>query len=81
MARRPNPLSSDQGTCKYIHLLDATLVISAETLSGYIAALLDGVVFRQRASSLDRDALRAAQSNFIARQKRPLPMRLFICIY
>jgi integrase len=59
-------------TSKYIHVLDAALVMAADTLAGYIAALLDGVVFKQRAYSLDRDARKAALSDFIATQMKPM---------
>lgn len=42
--------------------------MAADTLAGYIAALLDDTVFRQRAYALDRDARKAALLDFIARQ-------------
>lgn len=58
-------------TSKYIHVLDAALIMAADTLAGYIAALLDGTVFKQRAYSLDRDARKAALAEFIARQAAP----------
>lgn len=58
-------------TSKYIHVLDAALVMAADTLSGYIAALLDGNIFKQRAYSLDRGARKAALADFISRQKAP----------
>ncbi|AMG72545.1 tyrosine-type recombinase/integrase [Sphingopyxis granuli] len=58
-------------TSKYIHVLDAALIMAADTLSGYIAALLDGAVFKQRAYSLDRGSRKAALADFIARQEAP----------
>ncbi len=58
-------------TSKYIHVLDAALIMAADTLAGYIAALLDGTVFKQRAYSLDRDARKAALLEFITRQIAP----------
>lgn len=58
-------------TSKYIHVLDATLIVAADTLAGYIAALLEGTVFKQRAYSLDRDARKTALADFIARQATP----------
>ncbi|HET6522895.1 site-specific integrase [Sphingopyxis sp.] len=58
-------------TSKYIHTLDAALIMAADTLAGYISALLDGAVFKQRAYSLDRDTRRAALADFIARQEGP----------
>ncbi|UNU44436.1 DUF4102 domain-containing protein [Sphingopyxis sp. YF1] len=56
-------------TSKYIHVLDAALVMAADTLAGYISALLDGMVFKQRAYSLDREARRTALAEFITRQQ------------
>lgn len=58
-------------TSKYIHVLDAALIMAADTLAGYIEALLNGAVFKQRAYSLDRDARKAALTDFIARQAAP----------
>ena len=58
-------------TSKYIHVLDAALIMAADTLSGYIAALLAGAVFKQRAYSLDRGSRKAALADFIARQEAP----------
>lgn len=58
-------------TSKYIHNLDAALIMAADTLAGYIAALLDGKVFRQRAYSLDRVTRKAALAEFIARPEAP----------
>lgn len=58
-------------TSKYIHVLDAALIMAADTLAGYISALLEGTVFKQRAYSLDRDARKAALADFIARQEAP----------
>ena len=34
-------------TSKYIHTLDTALIIAADTISGYIQGLLDGVEFKQ----------------------------------
>lgn len=58
-------------TSKYIHVLDAALIMAADTLSGYIAASLDGTVFKQRAYALDRSSRKAALVDFIARQEAP----------
>jgi len=55
-------------TSKYIHLLDAALIMAADTLAGYIAALLDGTVFQQRSYSFNREARDAALREFIARR-------------
>lgn len=58
-------------TSKYIHVLDAALIMAADTLAGYIGALLDGTVFKQRAYSLDRSSRKAALAEFIAEQEVP----------
>jgi len=58
-------------TSKYIHSLDAALIMAADTLAGYIAALLDGTVFHQRAYALDRASRKAALQDFIARHEAP----------
>jgi integrase len=36
-------------TSKYIHSLDTALIMAADTISGYIKGLLDGVAFKQTA--------------------------------
>ena len=56
-------------TSKYIHVLDATLIVAADTLAGYIAALLEGTVFKQRAYSLDRNSRKTALQEFLLRQQ------------
>jgi integrase len=45
---------------RYIHSLDAALVMAADTIAGYIAGLLDGVEFKQTAYALDRSSRRDA---------------------
>ncbi len=42
-------------TSKYIHTLDTALIMAADTISGYIQGLLDGIEFKQTAYALDRD--------------------------
>lgn len=61
-------------TSKYIHVLDATLIVAADTLAGYIAALLEGTVFKQRAYSLDRNSRKTALQEFLLRQQAPEKM-------
>jgi integrase len=41
-------------TSKYIHSLDTALIMAADTISGYIQGLLDGIEFKQTAYALDR---------------------------
>ena len=54
-------------TSKYIHTLDTALIMAADTISGYIQGLLDGIEFKQTAYALDRDSRKAAMARF---QKR-----------
>jgi integrase len=49
-------------TSKYIHTLDTALIMAADTISGYIQGLLDGIEFKQTAYALDRDSRKAALS-------------------
>jgi hypothetical protein len=37
-------------TSKYIHTLDTAFIMAADTISGYIQGLLDGIEFKQTAS-------------------------------
>lgn len=53
-------------TSKYIHSLDTALIMAADTISGYIQGLLDGVAFTQTAYALDRDSRKAALKRFLA---------------
>ena len=53
-------------TSKYIHTLDAALIMAADTISGYIQGLLDGVKFKQTAYALDRDSRKAALARFLS---------------
>jgi integrase len=52
-------------TSKYIHTLDAALIMAADTISGYIQGLLEGVEFKQTAYALDRDSRKAALARFL----------------
>lgn len=54
-------------TSKYIHSLDAALVMAADTIAGYIQGLLDGMEFKYAAYGLDRDSRKAALSQYLAR--------------
>ncbi len=54
-------------TSKYIHTLDTALIMAADTISGYIQGLLDGIEFRQTAYALDRDSRKAALARFLKR--------------
>jgi integrase len=52
-------------TSKYIHTLDTALIMAADTISGYIQGLLDGVEFKQTAYALDRVSRKAALARFL----------------
>ena len=54
-------------TSKYIHTLDTALIMAADTISGYIQGLLDGVTFKQTAYALDRDSRKAALASFLSK--------------
>ncbi|MBF9050270.1 integrase arm-type DNA-binding domain-containing protein [Roseobacter sp. HKCCD9010] len=47
-------------TSKYVHTLDSTLIMAADTVSGYVKALLEGVEFRRNTYTLDRQTRRNA---------------------
>lgn len=52
-------------TSKYIHTLDTALIMAADTISGHIQGLLDGIEFKQTAYALDRDSRTAALARFL----------------
>jgi site-specific recombinase XerC len=54
-------------TSKYIHTLDTALIMAADTISGYIQGLLDGIEFKQTAYALDRGSRQAALARFLKR--------------
>lgn len=58
-------------TSKYIHTMDTALIMAADTISGYIKGLLDGIGFKQTTYALDRASRRAALDRFIAQASAP----------
>lgn len=58
-------------TSKYIHTLDAALIMAADTISGYIEGLLDGVEFKQTSYALDRGARKATLARFLKKMSSP----------
>jgi integrase len=54
-------------TSKYIHMLDTALIMAADTISGYIQGLLDGIEFKQTAYAFNRDSRKAALERFLLR--------------
>jgi integrase len=53
-------------TSRYVHTLDAALVMAADTVSGYIQALLDGAELSHTHYALDRRSRKAALARFLA---------------
>lgn len=47
-------------TSRYIHSVDSALIMAADTVSGYVRGLLDGVQFTSMTYAIDREARRAA---------------------
>lgn len=58
-------------TSKYVHTLDATLVMAADTIAAYIQGLLNGVEFKQTANALDHAARKAALAKFMRNAMNP----------
>jgi integrase len=52
-------------TSRYVHTLDAALVMAADTVSGYIQALLDGAELCHTHYALDRRSRKAALVRFL----------------
>jgi hypothetical protein len=47
--------------------LDTALIMAADTISGCIQGLLDGIAFKQAAYTLDRDSPKAVLARFLKR--------------
>lgn len=52
--------SSGTVTGRYIHAIDALLIMAADTVAGHIQGLLDGKTFRRMTYALDRASREAA---------------------
>lgn len=57
-------------TSKYVHTLDSTLIMAADTVSGYVKALLEGGEFRRNTYTLDRQKRRNAINDMLT-EARP----------
>lgn len=55
-------------TSRYVHTLDTALVMAADTVSGYIQALLNGAKLTHTRYALDRGSRRAALVQFLTPQ-------------
>ena len=53
-------------TSRYIHTVDTALIMAADTVAGYIQALLDGVEFRRKTYAADRGSREAAMRRIFA---------------
>lgn len=53
-------------TSRYVHTLDAALVMAADTVSGYIQALLNGAASSNSHYTLDRTSRKAALARFLS---------------
>ncbi|MEE4209264.1 MAG: tyrosine-type recombinase/integrase, partial [Parvularcula sp.] len=47
-------------TSRYVHTLDSTLIMAADTVSGYVTALLKGIEFRRNTYTMDRQSRQSA---------------------
>jgi hypothetical protein len=52
-------------TGRYIHTVDALLVMAADTVAGYIQGLLDGKKFRRTVYALDRASREAVLARLV----------------
>jgi len=52
-------------TSRYIHTVDTSLIMAADSIAGYIQGLMDGVAFTHKTYALDRDSRKAALANFL----------------
>ncbi len=60
-------------TSRYIHSVDTSLVMAADSVAGYIQGLLDGVQFTRASYALDRNARQAALDRLFAQSLDPAP--------
>jgi integrase len=66
-------------TSKYVHTLDTTLVMAADSISGYIHGLLNGEQFRHATYALDHASRKTALAQFLATAKRGVTNEFFEC--
>ena len=58
-------------TSRYIHTVDTALIMAADTISGYIRGLLEGVQFKRATYAVDRSGRRAALGRLFAEEPGP----------
>ena len=59
-------------TSRYVHTLDSTLIMAADTVAGYLKALLEGVEFRRNTYTLDWESRKSAIEHMLI-ASRPAP--------
>ena len=59
-------------TSRYVHTPDSTLIMAANTVAGYLKALLEGVEFRRNTYTPDRESRRTAIEQMLI-ESRPAP--------
>lgn len=57
-------------TSKYVHTLDTTLVMAADSIAGYIQGLLNGEAYRHVTFALDHASRKAALDQFLGQSKQ-----------
>lgn len=57
-------------TSRYVHSLDVALVMAADTVAGYIKALMDGENLTHTSYALDRNSRKAALDTFLAQGQK-----------
>lgn len=63
-------------TSRYIHTVDTALIMAADTITGYIQGLLDGVQFKRASYAVDRQSRRAAMDRLFADAMQAAPPQL-----
>jgi integrase len=63
--------SGNTVTSRYIHTVDALLVMAADTVAGFIDGLLDGKAFRQTSYALDRASREASLARLFEQSTGP----------
>lgn len=62
-------------TSRYVHTLDTTLIMAADTVAGYIKALLEGAKFQRHSYTFDRNARQQAIQRVLS-DANPIPSLL-----
>jgi hypothetical protein len=52
-------------TSRYIHTVDTSLIMAADSIAGYIQGLLGGVAFTPTAYALDRSSRKSALAHIL----------------